>query len=138
MKNVFLICFLILSFSAFGQSQKELESSLENLRLALISPDDATLLRLTSQSLTYGHSSGAIENQSEFIDALKNGPAKFVSIQVSDQKIEIVDKVAWVRQNLSGDVKTGEAMSKLNLGVLYVWVSEKGTWKLLARQAFKR
>jgi hypothetical protein len=130
-------CFCITQ-TVYGQSQKNLDSVLEEFRTNLINPDDATLLRLTSKDLTYGHSNGVIENQDQFIEALKNGPSKFVAIQVSDQSITLVDDLALVRQNLGGDVQTGEAVSKLNLGVLYVWKKEKSGWQLVARQAFKR
>jgi hypothetical protein len=138
MKNLLPILFLFLSLTAFGQSQKNLATTLEEFRAVLINPNDAALLRLTSKDLTYGHSNGLIENQDQFIYALKNGPSKFVAIQVSDQSITLVDDLALVRQNLNGDVQTSEAISKLNLGVLYVWKKEKAGWQLVARQAFKR
>ncbi len=134
----FVFFSLCITQTVYGQSQKSLATTLEEFRSVLINPNDAALLRLTSKDLTYGHSNGLIEKQDQFIDALKNGPSKFVAIQVSDQSITLVDDLALVRQNLSGDVQTGEVMSKLNLGVLYVWVKDKGNWKLLARQAFKR
>jgi hypothetical protein len=135
---VFAFFSLCISQTVYGQSQKNLDSVLEEFRSALINPDDATLLRLISKDLTYGHSNGVIENQDQFIEALKNGPSKFVAIQVSDQSITLVDDLALVRQNLSGEVQTGEAVSKLNLGVLYVWKKEKSGWQFVARQAFKR
>jgi len=141
-QKIYIAVFAFFSFcitqTVYGQSQKNLDSVLEEFRSALINPDDATLLRLTSKDLTYGHSNGVIENQDQFIEALKNGPSKFVAIQVSDQSITLVDDLALVRQNLGGDVQTGEAVSKLNLGVLYVWKKEKSGWQLVARQAFKR
>jgi hypothetical protein len=138
--NIALFAFFTfcITQTVYGQSQKNLDSVLEEFRTILINPDDATLLRLTSKDLTYGHSNGLIENQDQFIEALKNGPSKFVAIQVSDQSITLVDDLALVRQNLSGDVQTGEAVSKLNLGVLLVWKKEKSGWQLVARQAFKR
>jgi len=141
-QNIYIAVFaffsLCITHTVNGQSQKNLDSVLEEFRTNLINPDDATLLRLTSKDLTYGHSNGLIENQDQFIEALKNGPSKFVAIQVSDQSITLVDDLALVRQNLSGEVQTGEAVSKLNLGVLLVWKKEKSGWQLLARQAFKR
>jgi hypothetical protein len=136
--GLFVFFSLCVTQTVYGQNQKNLATTLEEFRAVLINPNDAALLRLTSKDLTYGHSNGLIENQDQFIEALKNGPSKFVAIQVSDQSITLVDDLALVRQNLSGDVQTGEAISKLNLGVLYVWVKDKGSWKLLARQAFKR
>ena len=136
--GILLFFSLLCTQTVFGQNQKSLEAALEEFRSLLINPNDASLLRLTSKNLTYGHSSGVMENQAEFIEALKNGPSKFVTILISDQTINLEDNIALVRQNFSGDVKNGDVMSKLNLGVLYVWKKDKKGWKLLARQAFKR
>jgi len=67
---VFAFFSLCITQTVYGQSQKNLDSVLEEFRSALINPDDATLLRLTSKDLTYGHSNGVIENQDQFIEAL--------------------------------------------------------------------
>lgn len=140
-KNYSLLMLALLSFTlvqtAFAQNQKELENTLEEFRLAYINPDESALLRLISKDLTYGHSSGAIENQTEFIEALVNGPTKYLTLATSDQTIQFVDNIALVRQNFLADIKNGENQSKLNLGVLLVWKKEKSGWQLLARQGFK-
>ncbi len=138
MKNLLPLFLILFSFSVYGQSQKNLETVLEEFRMALLKPEEPTLLRLTSKDLTYGHSSGLVENQSQFIDALKNGPASFESFNVSDQTISFSDNIAIVRQNMTGDLKNGDTITKLNLGILYVWKREKVGWQLIARQAFKR
>jgi hypothetical protein len=129
---------LVLAQTALAQNQKELEEALEEFRLAFINPDESTLSRLTSKDLTYGHSSGVIENQAEFIEALVNGTTKYLTLATNDQTIHFVDNIALVRQNFLADIKNGEKLSKLDLGVLLIWKKEKSGWQLLARQGFKR
>lgn len=129
---------LLLAQSTFAQNQKDLEKNLEEFRMAFINPDESTLLRLTSKDLTYGHSSGVIENQAEFINALMNGPSKYLNVSTSDQTIHLVDNIALVRQNFMAEIKNSENLSKLNLGVLLIWKKEKSGWQLLARQGFKK
>ncbi len=141
LKSILLLIILSLPVCTqltFAQEQKDLEEALEKFRLALISADESALLRLTSIDLTYGHSTGVIENQNEFIEALKSGPSKYINIAIFDQRIKIVDNVAWVRQSFLADVNTAEVLTKLNLGVLLVWKKEKDGWKLFARQGFRR
>jgi len=137
--SLILVAFfnLLLAQSAFAQNQKELEKTLEEFRSAFIHPDESTLLLLTSKDLTYGHSSGVIENQAEFIEALVNGPTKYLTLATNDQTIHFVDNIALVRQNFLAEIKNGQNLSKLDLGVLLIWKKENSGWQLLARQGFK-
>ena len=138
--SVILLAFfsLVLVQTAAAQSQNELEKTMEEFRVALTNPDEATLLRLTSKDLSYGHSGGKIENQAEFIKVLIGSTVKYLTVTTSDQTIQFVDDLALVRQNFLADIQNGENLIKLDLGVLLIWKKEKSGWQLLARQGFKR
>ncbi len=104
----------------------------------MIDPTMENLKEISSTSLTYGHSNGLIENQGEFIEALVSGASDFRSIDLKDQTIIFPNKnTALVRHKLHGLVWDGTKTNPVNLGVLLVWVKEKGKWRLTARQAFK-
>jgi hypothetical protein len=92
---------------------------------------------MTAENLTYGHSSGLIEDKAAFVEALVSGKSDFVAINLSEQTIKVTGNTATVRHKLSGDALNSGAPSKLNLSVLLVWVKINGDWKLLARQAVK-
>jgi hypothetical protein len=131
---VLLLCYHISS----AQPEKEVEMAVEKLRVAMIDPTLDGLKSVTSTNLTYGHSSGTMENQTEFVEALVSGKSDFRSIIVSDQTITLPQKdLALVRHKLKGETLNGGTAGTLNLGVLLVWMKEKGEWRLLARQAFK-
>lgn len=138
MKNLlFLFLFFLCTFS-FAQSEKEVQSAVENLRMAMIDPSPEALTQLTTTGLSYGHSSGKIENQEEFMQALVSGTSDFKSITISEQTISFSGKkTTIVRHKLAAETLDGGKSNTVNLGVLLVWVKEKGEWKLLARQAFK-
>jgi uncharacterized protein DUF4440 len=135
---------ILLAFALFtgvnvswAQPEKEVEAAIEKLRLAILDPTKESLANLTSRDLSYGHSNGLLENQSQFIEALVSGKSDFSVINLSDQIIQMNGKnTAIVRHKMKGEtIHSGPA--QVNLGVLTVWVKEKGGWKLLARQAFK-
>ncbi|RYE33517.1 MAG: nuclear transport factor 2 family protein [Sphingobacteriales bacterium] len=116
----------------------KLEASLEILRLAMADPNEAVLNKLTSEKLSYGHSSGLIENKQEFISSLASGKYNFLTIHLSDQDISIADDVAIVRHTLSATTHDmGKSKASINLKVLLVWKLKDGEWILLARQAVK-
>ncbi|MBL7871578.1 MAG: nuclear transport factor 2 family protein [Cyclobacteriaceae bacterium] len=118
-------------------SQSEIEGYVEKFRLALIDPTQRNLSDLTSDQLSFGHSSGKIENKTEFIEALVSGKSNFNSIEFKDQIITISNATALVRHKLFAEITDGEKISTIAIGVLLVWVKEEGKWKLLGRQAFK-
>ena len=138
MKTILLLL-LVLSYSfSMAQPANEVEVAVEALRQAMVDPTEDGLKKLTSADLTYGHSSGLMENQTEFIQALVSGKSDFKSITLSDQTITLPRKdLALVRHNLKGKTVNSGVEGTANIGVLLVWSKEKGGWKLLARQAFK-
>ena len=137
-KYLLIVTLCLISNLSFSQSKSEVENAVEKLRLALIDPTVENLKEISSTSLTYGHSSGVIENQDEFIKALVSGASDFRSIDLKDQTIIFPNKnTALVRHQLHGQIWDGTKTNPINLGVLLVWVKEKGKWKLTGRQAFR-
>lgn len=99
--------------------------------------DGQQLDQLTSDSLTYGHSGGKIEDKQSFIQHLVSGESDFLQLDVSDQQSTIVKNVAWVRLNMAAEIIDNGNRMNVKLKILYVWLLQKGQWKLLARQAVK-
>src|SRR4051812_22141597 len=62
-----LFCFLISTQIQAQMSNKEIESSIERLNKAMITPDKSTLENITAEELSYGHSTGVVQNKSEYI-----------------------------------------------------------------------
>lgn len=146
MKNLnksFLIIFLLIfnSIIVIAQDKKssiELEQSVEKLRLALIDANKSDLVKLTSSDLSYGHSSGKIENQEEFIANIISGKSDFVSISISNQTIKIIENTAIVRHMFSAETNNEGKPGSVSLSILLVWQKLDNNWKLIARQAVKQ
>lgn len=137
MKKLFvslLVTFAITSaVQAQSKDEQEVAKAVEALRTAMIDANKAGLDAITASDLSYGHSSGTLEDKPAFIEALVSGKSDFITMDLSKQTIKIVGNTALVRHELRGDTPTG----KVNLGILLVWQKQKGKWLLLARQAFK-
>ncbi len=134
-----LIILLSVSFLATAQSKnvKVVSNTVEELHKAMLDAEKINLERLTSDSLSYGHSSGRIESKKEFIENIVSGKSDFVTIDLSEQTIFIKGNVAIVRHVLSAAINDGGKPGAVKLKVLLVFEKEKGRWKLLARQAVK-
>ena len=119
------------------QTGKEsaVSAQVEALRKAMIAGDRSTLEKLTAAELSYGHSSGRLENKAEFVEALASGKSGFTAIELSEQTVNVVDKIALVRHVFNG-TRRNEG-GKMKLAILTVWLQQQEQWKLLARQAAK-
>jgi ketosteroid isomerase-like protein len=130
----FSIPFLL---TAQSKSEKQVADAVEQLRVAMINADRATLEKFASEKLSYGHSGGHIDDKKEFVEKIAGGVSDFVSIDLTEQTISISGKVAIVRHILSAKTNDGGKPAEVHLRVLLIWQLEKSGWKLLARQAVK-
>ncbi len=139
----YLICFALISFSNWAQtksvSKEEMAvaNRVEVFRKALIDPKTSELKGLTSKDLSYGHSSGVLQNQDVFVEKLLNGESDFVTIEFQNQSIQVTGDVAIVRHNLAAHTKDSGVEKDIKIGNVLVWQKQKGKWLLIARQAFK-
>jgi len=111
--------------------------SVEALNNAMINPENALFEELVMEELSYGHSSGKVQNKEEFVDDLINGSFDFQSISITDQTIDISGQTAIVRHILSAKAANNEIPVEIRIGIFLVYKNENNQWKLLARQAFK-
>ncbi len=105
----------LLSVNSLAQSKDEeaLGKAVEQLRLLMINPDKAKLEALATNQLTYGHSTGKLEDKAAFVEALTSGASDFININLTDQTITVVDNTALVRHNLSADTRTMASQERL-------------------------
>jgi hypothetical protein len=122
---------------AQSKEEKAIVSQVELLRKAMVDADKTTLEKLSDEKLSYGHSSGKIEDKATFVTNIVSGKSDFVSIDLSDQKIAISGNTAIVRHMLTADTNDGGVAGHVKLYVLLVWSKDGSQWKLFARQAVK-
>lgn len=141
MKRVYLLL-LIFSVTSMAVAQKKDEQAIadavKQLNQAMIDANHNSLRQLTADKLSYGHSSGLIENKDAYVTAIIDGTWGFTSIDLTEQTIDISDNVAIVRHKfLAGTDNKGQQPGTAKLSVMQIWQKQKGKWVLLARQATK-
>lgn len=131
---------LLLSGTCFAQSAetKAVTDAVESMRQAMVSAKKAELEKVGSPALSYGHSSGRIENNAEFVDAIVTGKSTFVTLDLKDQTVQVDGDVAIIRHIMEAKTNDSGKPSEVRIGVMLVMKKDKaGEWKLLARQAYK-
>jgi hypothetical protein len=111
------------------------KAAVEAFRKAMLGNDRAQLDALTAAQLSYGHSSGKVQNKAEFIDGALQ--SRWKSINVSDETTNIVGVNAISRFLFTGENESDGKINAVKIGVLMVWLKQDGNWRLLARQAVK-
>jgi ketosteroid isomerase-like protein len=131
------VLFTTLTMHAQTKQEKEVAAAVETLRKAMIDGSETALNNIAADILTYGHSSGKVETKQEFVSTLVSGKSDFVSIDLTDQTIQVNGDVAIVRHLLSAQTNDGGKPGEVKLKILTVWQKQKGGWKMVARQAVK-
>ncbi len=137
-----LLITIFITFTAFNlkaQSPKQkVETATKYFIDALISGRQADLEFIANDSLSYGHSSGKVQNKKEFIFSLVTNQSDFVTIDIDKQTIKVEGNVAIVRHNLHATTNDGGNAGEVYLGIMLIFKEQpNGDWKLLARQAYK-
>ena len=111
--------------------------AVDDLNKAMIAADKASLEMLISDQLSYGHSGGRVETKKEFMDVVAGKKTIYKSITISDPKVAVVGNNAIARHTYAVEFESDGKAGAAKIGVMQVWVKEGGSWKLLARQAFR-
>jgi len=105
---------------------------------AIINPTVQLLDDFCTEELTYGHSSGLIQNKATFIDDLVNGPFDFKSVTSPELTVEVSENTVIARFIFLATAIKNEKPVEIRLGCIQVFQqTENGQLKLLARQAYK-
>ena len=141
MKKIAALITCLAFFCTFVHAQQkkinQLSIAIEELRAAMVNPTAEQLNLLLSDSLSYGHSSGHIDTKQQFIEKLTSGKSDFVSIDITEQTIQVFKNTGIVRHNLSAVTNDNGKQGNVKLHVLTIWIKDGSAWKLTARQAVK-
>jgi len=135
--TIAVFLFLILQGNAQLKQETAVTNAVEQLRKAMVDADSVMLDKLTSEKLSYGHSSGYLDDKTIFIQKIVSGKSDFVTLEFAEQSISISKNTAVVRHKLNAVTNDNGKPGEVHLAVLLVWQKLHGQWKLLARQAVK-
>jgi hypothetical protein len=122
---------------AASADEAAVAQAVEALRKAILTQEKPQLETLCATQLSYGHSDGRVQNKAEFIEGVMTRKALLKSLTLSDHTITIVGTDAIARHTWTSESETDGKLTTTKIGVLQVWQQQGGTWKLLARQAFR-
>lgn len=122
---------------AASPDESAVDDAMNRLSAAMIAGDAQKMKALTADTLTYGHSSGKVQDQAAFIDTIASGQTRYKRIDLSNTVTTVTSDNAVVRDHFSGTTESAGKVAEVDFDVLLVWQKQNGEWKLLARQGYK-
>ena len=130
------IAFLFLALLA-ASPDDEIRSAEKQFSQALEKRDISALEKLFTPGLIYAHSTGVIQDRSQFIDQLKSGTRKYTAVK--QERIKIVtygdSAVAHSVMRMTGVNDKGPFNDHVMM--MHFWVKQSGQWHLTAHQTTK-
>jgi ketosteroid isomerase-like protein len=123
---------------AESADESSVKEAIANLTKAMMAADKAGLEALVSDHLSYGHSSGVVQDKADFVQVIASKKTVYKTITLSEDTISVVGNLAIARHVFTAEVEADGKEVKPKLGVMQVWQKEGGGWKLLARQSFPK
>jgi len=139
MRSVLLFTAILFGLSAQAQHSfvDQVQKTVSQFAKALEDSDLKTLSAMASSKLTYGHSSGMVQNKTAYLESFRSGSTDFVNIKISEQTIDLSGSTAIVRHLFDADTNDNKTPGHVKLKILTVWQKQSGKWILIARQAVK-
>lgn len=136
MRKLLIILFLGMPFILKAQSESEVISAMQSLHQAMVKNDSVTMLKMTDKALSYGHSNGWIETQSEMIRDIGSF-LQYHKIIEDSISVKMSNNLASVRFVGDYTVTNKGNDGQYHLRVLEIWIKNGDQWQLFARQAVK-
>ncbi|NWB43849.1 nuclear transport factor 2 family protein [Pseudomonas sp. E6002] len=142
MQNVKVLIGFLCLFSGYAAaapaaSDKDVAAAVDHLTQAMLHKDIPQLQALTANNLTYGHSSGKVQNKREFIADIETGRSGFKTLEMQKQTITLNGDTALVRNHFSAQAVNSGVEVPTEIENFQVWQKQKGKWLLIGRQAYK-
>jgi ketosteroid isomerase-like protein len=102
---------------------------------AMVAQDIAALEPLLADDLTYIHSTGELENKSQFLETIRGGRLRYEAIDVQELNVRQYDKVALVTGRIVVQARAGSRPLTLNVRYTDAYVNRDGHWRLVAWQS---
>jgi hypothetical protein len=116
-----------------------LKESMQKLDKALVQKDELVLQKILHNNVSYGHSSGWVQNKTDVLNDFKNGKLIYNKLESSNPVILAINKDwATVRMDTKAEGLLNGNAFNLSMYIMQVWMKTKVGWQLFARQSAKQ
>ncbi|PAW58422.1 MULTISPECIES: nuclear transport factor 2 family protein [Pseudomonas] len=125
------------AMAAPAPAEQDVAQAVDHLTQAMLHKNIPELSALTADNLTYGHSSGKIQDKKAFIADIETGKSAFKTLEMQNQTITLSGDTALVRHHFSAQAIKGTEIVPTEIENFQIWQKQAGRWLLVGRQAYK-
>jgi hypothetical protein len=86
--------------------------------------------RMLTDDMTYTHSTAAVDTRAEFLDSLRSGRVRYLSIEPEERSVRVYGDAAVVQGVAHVLVKADERDIDVRLRFTELYVHQGGSWKM--------
>ena len=102
---------------------------------ALLKADTAALDALFADDLIYLHSTGVIDDKKVYLDGLKTGKTRYLTIDYQPAEYRLIDDFALILGKVDMKVLVGGTERRVRALIISTWRFEHERWKMMTWQA---
>ena len=102
---------------------------------AMTSNDLVALAALLHDELVYTHSSGVVDTKASYLEALRSGRTRYLSVEQCEHQIKLMGDMALVIAATHIEVDVRALRKSLDLRSLAVWTATPAGWQFIAWQS---
>jgi len=102
---------------------------------ALLENDFAALEALLGDDLTYVHSNGHLDTKSSYIEGLRSGASRYLSMDMADVNVRALGDIAVINAKFDARVLARGTEVNPKPRVLIVYAKRDGRWQMVAWQS---
>lgn len=125
--------------AAEGQANPAAEQAVlkaDNARFAaMLKADAAALEKLLADELSYTHSNASVQDKKAFIDDIKTGKIKYLTVDATDQKVRVFGNMAIVTGGASVHVIQNGNDLTFTIRYTNAHINRGGAWQMVAWQS---
>jgi uncharacterized protein (TIGR02246 family) len=119
----------------FANTQQQIVRAEEELRQAFLHADVTVLNRLLADDWTTVYVNGRKQNKTGFIEEVKSGRVKFLSIEIDEGELRVYDDTAITVARWSESIELKGEQTKGQDRIITVWMKRPTRWQCVAQQA---
>ena len=101
----------------------------------LLSNDIDAVEKLLGEDLSYVHSNGRMDNKETYMDALRSGRTRYLTMDLSDVTVRGWGDTGVITNIFDAKVQTANGEVNLHSRALLVYAKRDGRWQLIAYES---
>ncbi|MCX6607316.1 MAG: nuclear transport factor 2 family protein [Acidobacteria bacterium] len=134
--RIFLIT-LMAAAMAFAGAEDDVKKAEQAWADGITKNDFAVLNTVLADDLHYLHSTGLVDSKAAYIESMKSGKQKYISVKYGQMKVRVYGSAAVVNADAMVAYTTDGKGGTNHLAFTHVFAKKGGKWQLVSHQSLR-